>query len=283
MYNDTHGVIFDIKEFTVHDGPGVRTTVFFKGCPLSCVWCHNPEGMDVAPTLMVRAAQCTGCGLCRMPCEHEECQSHGRCLHICPRGLISVAGKTVTADALVRKLSAAAGLYEASEDGSGGGVTLSGGEPLLQPRFAVAVAHGLHGDGIHVALQTAGFAKEADFRLVLDAVDYVLFDLKLAREDEHRRYTGVSCETIHKNLAILQASGKSHVIRIPLIPGITDTDDNLAALAALVRDSRVELMPYNPYAGAKYPMTGKTFGYVEQKARAAEEVLRFFDHAKVLC
>ncbi len=279
MYNDTQGTIFDVKEFTVHDGPGVRTTVFFKGCPLSCIWCHNPEGMDAAPTLMVREAQCTHCGLCRRGCDHADCKPYDRCLHVCPRGLIAVAGRMVTAAALVKKLAAAALLYGAADNASGGvtgGVTLSGGEPLLQPQFAAAVAHGLHKAHIHVALQTSGFAAEAMFCDVLDAVDYVLFDLKLAQEDAHRRYTGVSCETIHKNLEILQASGKPHVIRIPLIPGITDTDDNLSALAARVQDSPVELMPYNPYAGAKYAMTGREFRYREQPARDPAEILRFF-------
>ncbi len=286
MCSVTHitGAIFDIKEFTVHDGPGVRTTVFFKGCPLTCVWCHNPEGMDPSPTLTVREGQCTHCGLCQLPCDHTDCKPYGRCLHSCPRGLITLAGKTVTADALVHRLSSAAALY-AQDNGDGGisgGVTLSGGEPLLQPAFAAAVAGGLRAAGIHTALQTSGFAPEAKFRQVLDAVDYVLFDLKLACEEVHRRYTGVSCETIHKNLAVLKESGKPFVLRIPLIPGITDTDENLRGLAVLAGDDPVELMPYNPYAGAKYPMTGKVFRYREREGRAPEDAEGYFRRVKVL-
>ncbi len=278
MYNDTHevkGTIFDIKEFTVHDGPGVRTTVFFKGCPLSCIWCHNPEGMDTSPTLTVRESACTRCGACRVPCEHEDCRPFGRCLHACPRGLVTVAGTTVTAGELAGKLSRANALF-----GEDGGVTMSGGEPLLQPQFAIALADCLHEHGTRVALQTSGFAHAKTFSDVLSHVDYVLFDLKLADDEAHRRYTGVSCKTIHTNLAHLQASGKPHVIRIPLIPGITDTQANLAALAALAGDSSVELMPYNPYAGAKYPNVGKTFRYREAAPHPVD--LSQFCHAKLL-
>lgn len=278
MLNDTQsvkGIIFDIKEFTVHDGPGVRTTVFFKGCPLSCIWCHNPEGMDPIPTLQVRTAMCTHCNICRKPCKHEECKPFGRCLHACPRGLVTVAGREVTAAELAGKLAPSAPLF-----GEDGGVTLSGGEPLLQPGFAAALADCLHEYGIRVALQTSGFASESVFADVLAHADYVLFDLKLANDSAHRRYTGVSCKTIHKNLAHLQTSGTPHVVRIPLIPGITDTHENLTALARLAGESPVELMPYNPYAGAKYPNVGKEFAYREQPANRPD--LSLFYQAKLL-
>ena len=278
MFNDTHsvtGTIFDIKEFTVHDGPGVRTTVFFKGCPLSCIWCHNPEGMDTAPTLNVREAMCSHCDACRVSCDHEDCRPFGRCLHICPKGLISVSGKTVTAGALAKKLAPSAPLF-----GKDGGVTLSGGEPLLQPQFACALSAELHTRGISTALQTSGFAAADVFLRVLDAVDFVLFDLKLADDNAHRRYTGVSCKTIHTNLRHLQNSRKPHVIRIPLIPGITDTHENLSALARLAGDSPVELMPYNPLAGAKYPNVGKPFLYREMPA--AQPELSLFANARIL-
>ena len=278
MILDIHsvkGTIFDVKEFTVHDGPGVRTTVFFKGCPLSCIWCHNPEGMDAAPTLMVREAACTHCGACRTPCTHEDCKPWGRCLHICPKGLISVAGREVTAAALAEKLAPSAPLF-----GEDGGVTLSGGEPLLQPQFAMALADCLQEHGIRTALQTSGFAGGDTFAAVLAHIDFVLFDLKLADDGEHRRYTGVCNAPIHRNLAYLKQSGKPHVIRIPLIPGITDTEENLSSLAALAGESPVELMPYNPYAGAKYPNVGKGFTYREQPASTPD--LSLFHQAKLL-
>ena len=258
---ETEGVIFDIKEFTLHDGPGSRTTVFFKGCPLHCIWCHNPEGMDVSPTLMVKENLCTHCGACKKPCDHPDCQPFGRCLHICPKNCISVAGRTVTAGTLADRLARQKDFF-----GADGGVTLSGGEPLRQPAFAAALGVLLREAGVHTALQTSGYASEEAFRTVLDAVDYVLIDLKLADEDAHIRYTGVSNKPIHRNLAVLRTSGKPFVLRIPLIPGIVAEKENIAALAALAGDDPVELMPYNPYAGAKYKMTGKEFLYREQEA-----------------
>ena len=258
---ETGGVIFDIKEFTLHDGPGARTTVFLKGCPLHCIWCHNPEGMDVSPTLMVKENLCTNCGACRKPCDHPDCQPFGRCLHICPKNLISVAGTAVTAGALSDKL-----IRQKDFFGKDGGVTLSGGEPLRQPAFASALGSLLREAGVHTALQTSGYASEDAFRRVLASVDYVLFDLKLADENEHIRYTGVSNVPILRNLGILRASGTPFVLRIPLIPGITAREENLRALAGLAGDDPVELMPYNPYAGAKYRMVGKPFTYKEQAA-----------------
>ena len=146
------GIVFDIKDFALNDGEGIRTTVFLKGCPLRCVWCHNPEGLSPKRELYLKKNGCLDCGLCRRPCNHPECRQIGRCLHICPMNLVSVAGQEWEAEALAARLARRKRFWQIN----GGGVTLSGGEPLLQPQFAAALAESLHEYGIRVALQTSG-------------------------------------------------------------------------------------------------------------------------------
>lgn len=244
------GVVFDIREFTVHDGPGIRVTVFLKGCLLHCRWCHNPEGLSPLPQLMKKVALCTHCGLCERGCDHAKCQPFGVCLHACPKGLLSVSGQVWEADDLAEKLQSYAPLLPS------GGITFSGGEPLLQGEFVAEVSHRLT---LHKALQTSGYADNDLFRRVLQEMDFVLFDIKLADSELHREYTGEDNTLILQNYRTLLKSGCPHVVRVPLIPGITDTDDNLKRIAALTERSHVELMRYNPLAGAKYPMVGMTY------------------------
>ena len=248
------GVIFDIKEFALSDGPGIRTTVFFKGCPLRCAWCHNPEGLKREPELYRATAVCMDCGLCLAPCTHPDCAPYERCLHACPRGLVRVSGVEWESDALAAKLLRGSDLFA-----DGGGITLSGGEPLAQPEFAVALLAALRKGGVHTAIETSGYADTATFRSVVQGADLVLMDLKLYDEEAHRRYTGVSNERILENAALLKKSGIPHVFRIPLIPGITDTEDNLAAIAVFVGDSRAELLSYNALAPAKYAGVGLVY------------------------
>ena len=248
------GIVFDIKEMGVHDGPGLRTTVFLKGCPLRCVWCHNPEGLSREPQLSVREAACRHCGLCRRGCNHPDCQPFGRCLHICPMGLLSVSGKEMTPEALAKKLLRNKPLYDA-----GGGVTFSGGEPLLQGKFLHQVLDLL--PGISVAMETSGYAEESLFESIIARMDLVYMDIKLADPEQHRKYTGVTNEKILKNLEILRNSGKKAIIRTPLIPGITDTPENLTAIQDLIGELPWEQLPYNPMAGAKYAYFGMDFPY----------------------
>ena len=245
------GMIFDVREFSVHDGPGCRITVFMKGCPMRCVWCHNPEGQNAAPELMRKTSRCLGCGLCRK----APAPPFDRDPDACPLGLISVSGERIEAGTLVRRLTKFKEQLAMME----GGVTFSGGEPLAQKDFVSECAGMLKSHGVHVAVETGGFGSEEDFAALCGCVDLVLMDLKLADEKAHVRFTGVSNGIIMKNAAYLKRSGASHIFRTPLIPGITDTVENLAEIEKVTRGSRWEKLPYNKLAGAKYPMLGRIF------------------------
>ncbi len=221
------GVVCDIQEFTLHDGPGIRTTVFLKGCPLRCSWCHNPEAQSREPQ-QIRAG-----------------------------GFRRVVGTLYEATELAGLLNRQATVLKANE----GGVTFSGGEPLFQARFVAEVID--HLNGIHVVLETCGYAEEAEFRLVASKCQLVYYDVKLIDAEAHRRFTGVDNECILANLRCLGELRVPFAVRVPLIPGVTDTDANLSAIARTVRGItgllRVELLPYNRAAGGKYAALGMTF------------------------
>lgn len=220
----TEGIVFSIEEFALNDGPGIRTTVFLKGCPLRCAWCHNPEGWRPEPEPMVK------------------------------KGRTETCGRRIDAKTLSERLCRDADLFR----DSGGGITFTGGEPLMQADFLAEVMDFL--PQIDKAVETSGFAPEAAFRKVLGRADLLLFDIKHTDPQEHRKYTGQSNGPILRNLGILIASGKPFVARIPLIPGVNDSLENMQATAALLEGAsglrRVELLRYNKVAGAKYPMLG---------------------------
>lgn len=247
------GVIFDIKEFSIHDGPGARTTVFLKGCPLRCKWCHNPEGLGGAPQLMYKESMCTHCGACRKSCSHPECADFGRCIHACPNGCLSVAGKTVRSAELAEKLLKDKELFERLN----GGVTISGGEPMGQSEFVCDFAERM--EGIHKAIQTSGYADFEVYRRVIDRFDYVMQDIKLADEAEHIKYTGVSNRKILENIEYLKKSGKQFIFRVPMIPGIVDTEENISKIKKIAGDFPIEFLKYNALAGAKYEMLGMEY------------------------
>ena len=248
-----NGVIFDIKEMAVHDGPGIRTTVFFKGCPLRCLWCHNPEGLTSKPQLMYKESRCLHCGLCRIPCTHPECQPFGRCLHACPDNLLSVTGRAVSAEKLAVELKKSA---EPLGDNFGG-FTFSGGEPLMQPEFLLSLAEELK--GFNLCIETSGYAQPDIFTSVIEKLDFIIMDIKLANTETHKKYTGVGNETILANFEALKKSGKPYLIRTPLIPSITDTKENLSAIREIIGKSDWEQLPYNTMAGAKYRMLGMKY------------------------
>ena len=247
------GIIFDIKEFSVHDGPGGRTTVFMKGCPLRCRWCHNPEGWESRIQLMKKHNLCAHCGSCERGCNHEECQNLGVCVHACPNGCLSISGKEVDSRELAEKLKKDKDIYKSLK----GGITVSGGEPLMQAGFVCDLVDNL--DGIHTAIQTSGYADSETYKRVISKFDFVMQDIKLADNGEHIKYTGVSNEKILKNIEWLKNSGKDFIFRVPQIPNITDTEENMTRIYEIAGQHKVELLPYNKLAPVKYEMLGMKF------------------------
>lgn len=252
------GLIFDIKEFALHDGDGIRTTVFLKGCPLRCIWCHNPEGLSPEPELSIKKSRCKQCGLCLQKCQHDDCAAFDRCLHICPDNLVEKIGTYVSSQELSEKLLSQSNFLNSC----GGGVTFSGGEPLMQHDFLIDVIKKLKGS-VHIAIETSGFAPSHIFSQVINMCNFVYMDLKIIDSDKHKKYTGADNSVILQNAEILKSSGIEACFSVPLIPGITDTEDNLAAIKRIAGPLPVRYLKYNTLAGAKYENIGKKFLYKE--------------------
>lgn len=262
------GVVFDIHPGTVQDGPGIRQTVFLKGCPLACNWCHNPEGLSPLPELLVSIQGCTGCGRCMQACPRAalgvkgnralHCDACGACVQVCPQRIRRVAGKRMTARELAETLALDADYYHSV----GGGVTFSGGEPLLQADFVLA-ALALLPPYVHTAVETSGFGAPGTFRRFMDAFDLIMLDLKQTDDAAHRRYTGRGNALILDNARQLCLGNTPFIVRIPVIPGVNDNDPHYRAVASLVAGApallAVELLPYHRTAGAKYAMAGRTY------------------------
>jgi len=264
-----YGTVFDIKEFAIFDGPGVRLTVFLKGCPLRCAWCHNPEGQKPEPELMVSVPSCVKCFKCESVCPKESdfdrafmrssaCDGCGECIGVCPTAIRRISGKRYTPGELAELIKKSADYYASS----GGGVTFSGGEPLMQSGFLCEVLDIL-GKDIHKAVETSGFCSPDIFRKVISRLDFVLMDIKVIDDVIHKKYIGASNAVILENYKTLRDSGLPHIIRIPLIPRVNCDGKNLEATARLLQgDSsleRVELLPYHKTAGAKYSACGRVY------------------------
>lgn len=251
------GTIFNIEEFAVYDGPGIRKLVFFKGCPLHCTWCHNPEGISFNKELMVSYAACIQCGKCTDICTNTPCASCGKCVSACPLGLRKIVGQEIEATDLAKILLKGKEVLISS----GGGITISGGEPLAQPAFLFELIRQLK--PMNIAVETSGHAGGSVFRKMVSEVDLVLMDIKHTDAKIHKKYTGVGNLQILKNLQFLSRSDTDFYIRIPLIPGVNDTQENMERTAQLLKGAknlkRVELLPYHQTAGAKYPMVNEVF------------------------
>lgn len=251
------GLVFNIMRFSLADGPGIRTTVFLKGCPLRCTWCHNPEGQASHPSLMLFEERCRHCGDCELVCPHglTACETCGRCVEACVAEARKLAGRAMSVAEVLAEIERDVVFF----DGSGGGVTISGGEPLAQPQFAEALLAACRARRIHTALDTCG-AAPADLLLRVSAhADLVLFDVKLTDSKLHAAHTGAPNEAILDNLRALAAAGRPIVVRYPLIPGLNDGEPALFELAALLRAlglRRLDLLPYHRMGADKYRRLG---------------------------
>lgn len=278
----SQGIVFDMKQMAVFDGPGIRTTVFLKGCPLRCQWCHNPEGLEPFPQLMVSRHACTHCGRCQAVCRHPEgCVNCFDCVETCPLRLRKVAGTVYTDEALALVLLKNKDILLMN----GGGITFSGGEPLMQAGFLLDVTGRLQ--GLPTAIETSGYCKTEVFQRVIGRLDFIMMDLKLIDPQRHRYFTGVDNRLILENLEQLKRSGKPFVIRVPLIPGVNDTKENLTATAKLLLDAqtlqKVELLPYHQTAGAKYEMLGKEYSPEFDTAREVDAMRSCFESFGIPC
>jgi len=263
----SRALVFDIKKYAVHDGPGIRTTVFFKGCPLRCAWCHNPEGQLAVPEVMVKASRCLpGCRACvkscrpkaitrtrtRLEVNRRKCDGCGACAEACPSQAIELAGRRTEAADLVTTIFEDAIFHESS----GGGVTFSGGEPLMQPDFLEAVLAECRRREARTAVDTCGYVPTPVLKRFLGKADLFLYDFKVMDEAKHKKYTGVSNRVILDNLRVLAESGQKVNIRIPLIAAVNDDDENIERTAEFLRSlktiTRISLLPYHGLAEDKY-------------------------------
>jgi pyruvate formate lyase activating enzyme len=271
----TSGILFDIRKYSIHDGPGIRTAVFFKGCPLACAWCHNPESQSFRPELLLRPGRCIDCGACLTSCQPDaihpspsgvgvvtdraRCTACGKCTLVCVAEARQLVGQQYSVDQVMAEIEADRVFYERS----GGGVTFTGGEPLAQPRFLLELLSACHTRGISTVLDTSGFAPWQVLDEIRPLVDLFLYDLKLMDESRHIHWTGISNADILSNLRQLSDAGSRILVRIPLIPGINDDEENLGAmgefLASLSTPPPVELLPYHNIAEAKYAGLGRGY------------------------
>lgn len=278
-----YGTIFNIQKFSVHDGPGIRTTVFFKGCPLNCWWCHNPESQDADAEIMYWDRKCLKCGTCIRLCpqkaldfagdriiqDKERCRRCGVCVKSCQARAVEFAGRKVASEYVMKEIMKDRIFY----DESGGGVTFSGGEPLMQPEFLYELLLRCREEGLHTALDTTGFTSWDILERMLGMVDLFLYDVKLMDSEKHRKYTGVPNDTILGNLRRLSERNCRVNARVPVIPGINDDVDNIEQTGKFLTDiniSQVNILPYHNIAVDKYNRLSRTYELIDLEEPAEE-------------
>ncbi len=277
------GEVFDIQRFSTHDGPGIRTVVFLKGCPLSCAWCSNPESQKKGAIIFFQPSRCIGCKKCEGACPQgielgwhgaeARCTLCGACVRACPSAALELKWREMTVYEVMDEIDRDAPFYQSS----GGGVTVSGGEPLMQPDFAVALAGEVKRGGYHLAIETTGFAPWEAAKRVFEKMDLILYDVKHMDDALHKEYTGVSNELILRNLARAAGEGFHIIVRVPLIKGYNATEENLGALAAKMKELGIreaDLLPYHTFGEAKYKQMRRDYTFRGEKP-SDEELDRF--------
>ncbi|TXT55750.1 MAG: hypothetical protein BAJATHORv1_30130 [Candidatus Thorarchaeota archaeon] len=289
------GIVTNIQRFSTEDGPGIRTTAFLKGCPLSCIWCQNPETIPKEIQLVWYEQKCIGDKACIEKCPEraltlspngmeiskEKCKICGTCVDICPTTALRFFGERWSVQNLVKELSKDQVFFETSN----GGVTLSGGEALFQADFSISLASSLQNCGIHVALDTCGYYSSDVLERILPHIDLVLFDLKVMDEEKHREYTGGNLERILENARLIASENVPMWIRTPVIPGYTDTDDNIESIASFILDNlnnveRFDLLAFNRMCIEKYDVLGLDFVLSDGDLITTQEMERFVSIAK---
>ena len=275
------GTIFNIQRFSTHDGPGIRTVVFMKGCPLNCSWCHNPESKSTKPEIFFKEDLCIGCGTCRV-CQkgchsfddghnyaRENCISCGNCAENCPTKALECCGEEMTAEQILEAVLRDKAFYHQS----GGGITLSGGEPLLQYDLTLELLQLCKEQGLHTAIETCGFTHQ-DLTMLHKYTDLWLYDVKVLPEEDHIRHTGVSNRQILANLQNLDQMGARIILRCPIIPGVNLNDahfEELAKLANTLKNlQQIHLEPYHPLGLSKAQQLGKTQAFQDPDFLSAE-------------
>jgi pyruvate formate lyase activating enzyme len=271
------GTVFNIQRFSIQDGPGIRTTVFLKGCPLTCLWCSNPESQHPFPEVAHRDSLCIHCGECLKACSHGaihliahdesskvkidrvKCINCGACVQTCKGGALKLYGQVMSVEEAFAEVRRDTAFYA----NSGGGVTASGGEPLSQAEFVAELFHCCRRTGIHTTIETCGYGSVPDLEKILSETDLVLFDLKLMDGNDHRKFTKKLNRVILRNARLIVAKGIPMIIRIPLIPGVNDSEDKLNSLARFVSElnyeRRVNLLPYHRLGEGKYKMLDRPY------------------------
>ena len=284
-----NGLVWDIRKYSLHDGPGIRTTVFLKGCPLSCLWCSNPESQVGDPEVAWVREKCLSCGTCVQACVREaitvdrsgrrridpaRCDLCGDCAARCPGGAMAMVGRAMSVDAVLHEVGQDAIFYSRS----GGGLTLSGGEPLAQAAFAAELLRRYKSDyvGFHTSVETCGEAPWEALALVAPHVDLFLYDIKHMDTLEHRRLTGAGNERILENAARLAARRASIVVRLPLVPGCNDDEENLRRTAEFARSvlgaDRVDLLPYHRLGEPKYSRVGRSYAFAGRRTATEADI-----------
>lgn len=278
------GLVFDIQRFSIHDGPGIRTIVFLKGCPLSCRWCSNPESQSVQPVIMYQEMNCIHCGRCIAACKRgaininnkeyinrEICTACGECVNVCPASALTLKGKRMTVEQVIKELKKDAINYRRS----GGGITLSGGEPLVQANFSRELLKACKAQGWHTAIETTGFANNEAVENVFPYIDLALMDIKNLNSDIHKKYTGVSNEIILKN-AIRISKITKMVVRVPVIPEFNSSEQSILEICKFVKMlnniDTVHLLPYHTYGENKYKLLGRDYFMKESRNLNSYEI-----------